>query len=210
MDYAVVWIANGFSPESPFTTDEFSHTALDAAVKEYNKLKRGGQTCVPFLAVNSVVRDPQGIVALRDTLLADIRRAGVAEEDIVLLPMETTGSPTDGLSIAQYAKAHPDMLVEVFATTPVVARYFKTMYTAVAYYLLKGDYYSISEGYRLPLLVRSTVPSGRAGMKSYFIYAAMRFVTRLAARSRWSFMLWYNFLNKSYRRRVEGFERTVT
>lgn len=209
MNFAVTWIANGFSPESPFTTDEFSHTALDAAVKEYNELKRGGQAHVPFLSINSIVRDPKGMAVLRDTVLADIRRAGIPEEDIVLLPMETTGSTTDGYSIALYAKGHPDVLVEVFATTPVVARYFKTMYTAVAYYLIPGtDAYQ--DGYRLPLLVRSTVPSGRAKVKSYIIYAAMRFVTRLAARSRWSFMRWYNFLNRAYEGRREGFERTVT
>jgi len=200
MSYAVAWIANGFSPESPFTTDEFSHAALRAAVKEYKQLTYGdGREHVPFLVINSIVRDPKGMVALRDTMLADVRKANVPEEDIVLLPTETTGSPTDALALASYARGQLDLRFAIFTTTPAVNAYFEVMYMAVARHVVGCE--PIYDFYW-------TTKNGSLARR--FVYWAMRMVTRIAAKKRWAFCAWYNFLNRSYRKRAEGFTRTVT
>lgn len=198
MNYAVTWIANGFSPESPFKTDELSRWCLTYAVREYRSLKGGGKKPV-FLVINSIVRDPQGMVSLGTTILAETLRAGISDEDIVVLPTETTGSPTDALSLARYAKEHTDTEFRIFTTVQAVDAYFRAMYTAVARHVVGCEpiyvFYWTAEGGSLP---------------RRFVYWAMRLITRMAAKRKWAFMWWYNFLNRRYDRRMEGFTRTMT
>lgn len=198
MNYAIVWIANGFSPESPFKTDELSRRCLAYAAREYYSLKAEDERPV-VLVINSIVRDPQGMVSLGTTILAETRQLGILDEDIVVLPTETTGSPTDALALACYAKEHPDAEFRIFTTVQAVDAYFRAMYPAVARHVVGCEpnyvFYWTAEGGSLP---------------RRFVYWAMRLVTRIVAKRRWAFMWWYNFLNRRYDRRVEGFTRTMT
>lgn len=198
MNYAIVWIANGFNPNAAFTTDEFSKNCLALAAWQYRQLKNDGEKTA-FLVINSVVRDPRAGILLRDTMLSDVRNAGIPEEDIVLLPTETTGSTTDGLSLARYAKEHPDTRIKIFGTVPMATLYLQVMHRAVARHVVgitpSYEFYSATVG---------------ESWRSYFLYFAMRIVTRIAALTRPTFTLWYNFLNWAYKGRKEGFTRTVS
>lgn len=206
MNYAVTWIANGFSPESPFTTDELSQRCLIDAVREYYSLRVGnerhllrGGTKPVFLVINSIVCDPRGMVPLGTTILAETRQAGIPDEDIVVLPTETTGSPTDALALALYAKEHPGTEFRIFTTVQAVDTYFRAMYPAVARHVVGCEpnyvFYWTAEG---------------GSLTRRLLYWAMRLVTRITAKRKWAFIRWYNFLNRMYARRMEGFERTMT
>ncbi len=200
MDYGIAWIANGFHPEDPRRLDDYAMTCLEAAMRAYKNAKENGYD-VAFLVINSIVRDNSGEVVLSEVILKTARAAGVAEEDIVLLPTETTGSPTDGLSVARWAKANPEALVGVFVTTAAAKKYIEAMYRAVAWYL---------EGYRLRANFSYTVMKGSESRKSRLVYTLLHWTTWLAAKTRMGFMRWYNFLNRAFQHRVHGFTRTVT
>lgn len=194
---AVFWIANGFDPEDPHQVDTYSLTALEAAVKRYWVLKEQGREVV-FPIIKSIVRDRSSRIILHETLFTSALQAGVGIADLVVLPTETTGSPTDGLSIAIFRSKHPDTIIEIFVTTLAVARYFTVMYSAVAKYCLKCD---------LSGVIISTIES--VSWKSKMMYKAFRFATIVTAKTRWTFLLWYKLLNFAYSRRLKGFGRTV-
>ncbi|OHA09054.1 MAG: hypothetical protein A3A44_00655 [Candidatus Sungbacteria bacterium RIFCSPLOWO2_01_FULL_60_25] len=197
-EHILVWVANGFDPEDPHRTDEFSRRCLDLALAAYARLKRVRGNSVRFPIINSVVRDRSGRIPLRDILWDEAVRVGVDPADMEFT-IETTGSPTDGLAIAKLAKAHPGAAVKVFATTKETAEFFSVMYRAVA---LRA------ENHRLDFAI--AWPSySRADLKSRAMYRAMRLVTQAASLSRPMFLLWYHTLNFAYRRRLKGFTGTV-
>ena len=75
------------------------------------------------------------------------------------------------------------------------------MYRAVAKHVLE---------YKMPSLDIKAVGT-KASLKSRILYRTMRAVTQIARMTEPSFMLWYNFLNWAYRRRVtHGFGRMIT
>ena len=181
-EHILVWVANGFDPEDPHRTDEFSRRCLDLALAAYARLKRVRGNSVRFPIINSVVRDRSGRIPLRDILWDEAVRVGVDPADMEFT-IETTGSPTDGLAIAKLAKAHPGAAVKVFATTKETAEFFSVMYRAVA---LRA------ENHRLDFAI--AWPSySRADLKSRAMYRAMRLVTQAASLSRPMFLLWYQY-----------------
>lgn len=195
----IVWIPNGFDPNNPSETDILSNDALAQATRSYRRHVLLGNR-VFFLIINSVVRSTEDAYLLHRVMHKEVQNAFVALPDIVLSRVETTGSPTDGLAIATFSREHPNAELELYACMKEAADYFLVMYRAVAEYVL---------GYDLPPLDMKTLGT-RAGLKSRLVYRAMRAITRVARMTRLTFMLWYNFLNWAYTRRVtRGFDRTI-
>ena len=193
----IVWLANGFDPTEPSRTDPLSQEALAWAVRNYRRHVRDG-TRVFFLLIKSIVRSANNDV-LHEVLYKEALDARVAPADIVL-SRETTGSPTDGLAIALVSRDHPDAKLELYVCMKEAADYFLVMYPAVAKHIIR---------YQMPLLDMRTLDT-KAGIKSRFLYRAMRAVTQVARMTKPTFRLWYNFLNWAYRRRVtHGFGRTI-
>ena len=116
MEYAIFWLANGFDPQNPAHTDQFSQTALTNAAKRYRELKSGNNR-VYFPIVKSVVRDKSRKIFLYDTLWNDALLAGVQKDDLIFTSTETTGSPTDGLAITRFSKKCPAAVIELYPTT---------------------------------------------------------------------------------------------
>lgn len=194
----IVWIPNGFDPTDPSHTDARSRDALDEAARSYRQHTRDGDR-VFFLLIMSIVKSADGTI-LSEVMNKEAQNAGVYLLDIFFSKVETTGSPTDGLAIATFSRELPDATLELYACMREAADYFMVMYRAVAEYVLEYD---------LPPLDMKTL-GAKAGLKSRLLYRGMRAVTNVARMTRPTFMLWYNFLNWAYTRRVtHGFGRTI-
>lgn len=197
----IYWAPNGFQEGNPHAVDSFSRASLVKAVARCKELRDRGEWA-HLLVINSVVRDSSRRIIFRDTLYGEAveacRRADVSAH-VELTPRETTGSPTDGLALAEFMKANPDAIAEVVACTKECARYFGAMYCAVASHVL---------GYDLQATF-SWATSAKPDAESRFVYGAMWLVTIVAAVARPTFMAWYNFLNWRYQRRLDGFSRTI-
>lgn len=196
-EYAIFWIGNGFDDQDPNRVDRFSRACLEQAVQRYQKLKQKGKK-VYFPIINSVVKDPSGQVIMKDVLKKEILEAGVDIEDIELTSTQTTGSSTDALAITRFAKKHPETKIEIYATTKSVAKYFEIMYKAVAHWV---------ENYELNFSIY--FPDQIPNLKSQLLYHLLRIFTLIVAQSKFSFMIWYNFLNWVFSKRVKGFTKTI-
>jgi len=197
-EYAVFWLANGFSPLDPTKIDWFSLCSLKDAVMRYQDLKKtGAKTLFPI--INSIVRDSSNEIILRDVLWKAALNAGVDRDDMLLTATETTGSPTDGLAVARFAKAYPNINIEIYATTPETAAYFEIMYKATAKRIEKCE---------LNFFIHASQNVSQT-FQSRLIYNVMRWVTIITNLSDTAFGLWWNVLNFAYSRRLKGFTRTV-
>ena len=196
--YAIVWIANGFEPHDPARVDEFSRRSLRDAVARYHELKIL-KNRVYFVNINSVVRETTGVVVLRDTLRNEALNAGVDHSDLLLTVIETTGSPTDGLAIAKFAKTYPHIRIEAYTTIPEAAAFFQVMYRAVAKWI---------EKFELNFSIYS-VKDISCSLQSRFFYSGMRWITFAASQTSVTFKIWFHLLNFAYARRLRGFGRTV-
>jgi hypothetical protein len=197
--YAIYWVANGFDPNDPKKTDEFSRISLEKAVQCYRELKNSGEK-VLFLAPRSIVKDATGTVILHETLKDEMWLSGIDLSEIKLTDQETTGATTDGLAIAQFVKENSDVQIEIFATCFWTAKYFEVMYGAVAKWIV-GRKFDFSPIY---------YPDQTPNLKSRCLYATLYLVTFIMSLTKPTFKLWYNFLNKAvYKRRLRKFVRTI-
>lgn len=197
MEHALVWVANGFDPDNPERTDIYSKNSLHMALQKY-RIWKSRECHILFVLINSVVRNVSGGPKLADVLQKEAREVGVCPQDIYILPLETTGSPTDALAVVRFAKAHPRMLLDVFATSRETAAYFAVMYIAVARWL---------ENCEPEMFFHA--PDETIGLRGRILYGMMRRVTAIAALTRPSFLCWYRFLDRRYQRRKTRFTRTI-
>lgn len=198
MEHAFVWIPNGFDPNNPERTDMYSRNCLHMALQEYRALKSLGHH-VLFVLLNSVVQNVSGGTNLADVMQGEAREVGVCLQDIYISPLETTGSPTDALAVAQFAKALPSTSVNVFAASQETAAYFTVMYTAVARWL---------ENYK-PTNLFFYAPDAKLSLCSRMLYKTLRIATIIATLTKPSFLLWYRFLDRCYQKRRTRFTRTI-
>src|SRR3989344_2250066 len=99
--------------------------SLDKLILRYGELQAEGvNVYVPI--INSVVRHPKGGI-LRDVLLNEVARSRIDSKDIILT-IETTGSPTDGLAIIKIAKVYPEAVVEIYPSVEEDVPYLKAMH----------------------------------------------------------------------------------
>lgn len=193
--YKLFWIPNGFDPKDESKTDSYSQVSLRIAARRYHSLREAGHP-VAFWIPRSVVRSRRSSILLWETMYTDVRKLGVLR--IRVTPMETTGSPTDGLAIAQCLKNGLRSHTEIFVSTQEVADYVRVMYPAVAWW---------KEGMDLAYTICSPNMSG--GWRSRCVYQILQIVTWIAARTNITFLCWYRVLNFFYRLRTRGFTRTV-
>lgn len=196
--YALFWIAGGFDAANPSKTDFCSRQALLRASQRSQQLREAKET-VRFGIPRSMVRDRSGQYILFRVLFREAVEFGhIYERTIFVTDTETTGSPTDGLAIAEFARDHPDTVIEIFTVSPQMGAYLRVMYTAVARWIVKYD-----------LGMRMSVETVDVG-SSFFhklVYRTMRVVVIIAAQHESTFRMWYFFLNRVYQKRIHGFQQ---